>query len=216
MPEFVVLHYTAMTPAAAAIARLCDPAFEVSAHYVISEAGEVTQLVAEVRRAWHAGAGSWRGRDDMNSRSIGIELVNDGASPFAEPLLSALQPCLAGILARWSIPPWNVIGHSDMAPGRKIDPGRSFPWTRLEDKELALGPYALARVELDELPPCETLFRADALAAGYPDGPCETLLEAFRSRFAPQRSGPLSRRDMGDIARLRTLMETFDKDRPQA
>jgi len=136
-PTLIVLHYTAMTPAAAAIERLCDPAYEVSAHYVIGEGGELWQLVEEHKRAWHAGAGSWRGQDDINSRSIGIEMVNDGQSPYAARLMITLEALLPQIMARWGISAAGVIGHSDMAPGRKIDPGPHFDWARLEAKGLA-------------------------------------------------------------------------------
>lgn len=136
-PRFVVLHYTAMASAEAAIARLCDPAFEVSAHYVIARNGTCTQLVAEDQRAWHAGAGSWQGLDDLNSRSIGIELDNGGDHPYSAPLMDSLDQLLPGILRRWNIPPQHVIAHSDLAPGRKVDPGTRFDWQRLERQGLA-------------------------------------------------------------------------------
>ena len=126
-----------MTPAEAAIERLCDPEYEVSAHYVIGECGTLWQLVEEEMRAWHAGAGSWLGQDDINSRSIGIEMVNDGESPYAEPLMATLEALLPDIMTRWGIPPEGVIGHEDMAPGRKIDPGPLFDWARLDAKGLA-------------------------------------------------------------------------------
>src|SRR5690606_35918468 len=112
-----------MASAEAALARLCDPVAEVSAHYLIGRDGRIWQLVEEEARAWHAGTGEWRGRGDVNSRSIGIELDNDGRSPFAAPLMDALEALLPGILARWSIPTHGVIAHSDFAPARKIDPG---------------------------------------------------------------------------------------------
>lgn len=136
-PQFVVLHYTAMANADAAVRWLCDPVSEVSAHYVICKTGAVYGLVAETKRAWHAGAGCWGGITDMNSASIGIELDNDGATPFTPPLMRALTALLGGILARWQIPPRNVIGHSDFAPGRKIDPGPLFDWARLAGAGLA-------------------------------------------------------------------------------
>ena len=138
-PSLVVLHYTAMQSASAAIDRLCDPAYEVSAHYVIARDGQVTLLVPEDQRAWHAGAGQWQGQVDINSRSIGIELDNTGAHPFPEPQMVALETVLGGILGRWGIAPENVIGHSDMAPGRKVDPGPHFDWTRLARQNLAAG-----------------------------------------------------------------------------
>lgn len=136
-PTLIVLHYTVMTPAERALERLCDPDFEVSAHYVIGECGTLWKLVAEDKRAWHAGVGEWRGKDDINSRSVGIEMVNDGESPFTEPLMQALEVLLPQIMKRWDISAEGVIGHSDMAPGRKIDPGPHFDWARLERQGLA-------------------------------------------------------------------------------
>ena len=130
-PSLVVIHYTAMESAEAALARLCDPAAEVSSHWLIGADGALFSLVAEEMRAWHAGAGSWGDVVDVNSASIGIELDNDGVSPFPEAQMVALEELLGGVLARWGIPPEGVIGHSDSAPGRKIDPGPRFDWGRL-------------------------------------------------------------------------------------
>jgi N-acetylmuramoyl-L-alanine amidase len=136
----VVLHYTAMKTAQAALDRLCDPKAEVSAHYLISETGQVWQLVPEHKRAWHAGAGQWGDVSDVNSRSIGIELANPGDCPFPEPQMAALEVLLADVLARWGIPPKAVIGHSDMAPDRKQDPGHRFDWQRLARQGLSIWP----------------------------------------------------------------------------
>lgn len=136
-PTLIVLHYTAMTSARAALERLCDPAAEVSAHYLIGPDGTLWQLVRECDRAWHAGAGAWRGQSDINSRSIGIELDNRGDHPFGEPQMAALEALLESVMARWEIPAAGVIGHSDMAPGRKVDPGPRFDWARLERQGLA-------------------------------------------------------------------------------
>ncbi len=192
MPELIVIHYTAMQSAEAALERLCDPAAEVSAHYLISRKGEVFQLVAEEQRAWHAGAGEWKGRDDVNSRSIGIELDNAGSHPFAEPQMQALEALMRGIMARWRIPPDGVIGHSDMAPGRKIDPGPRFDWARLMRQGLAAFPCD------GPLPETCTkeAFRKCAAAKGF-TAPCddETLLHAVRLRYRPWATGPLVPQD---------------------
>src|SRR6056297_873269 len=118
-PSLVVLHYTAMESAEAALDRLCDPDAEVSAHYLVDERGAVLALVPEDRRAWHAGAGSWGAIGDVNSHSVGIELVNSGERPFAEFQFQALELLLDAVMRRWRIPPKGIIGHSDMAPGRK-------------------------------------------------------------------------------------------------
>lgn len=126
-----------MPDCAAALDRLCDAQAEVSAHYLIRRDGQVFQLVAEDQRAWHAGAGQWGGIADVNSHSIGIELDNDGASPFGEPLMAALERLLPEVMQRWSISPAGVLGHSDTAPGRKSDPGPRFDWARLVRQGLA-------------------------------------------------------------------------------
>ncbi|MFW5654959.1 MAG: N-acetylmuramoyl-L-alanine amidase [Roseicyclus sp.] len=196
-PELVVLHFTAMGSAEAARRALCDPAREVSAHWLIARDGGMTALVDEERRAWHAGAGTWHGLDDVNSRSIGIELDNDGASPFSEPLMAALEEVLGGVLARWNIPPEGVIGHSDMAPGRKRDPGPRFDWRRLARRGLSVWPEISGPVAVDP-----DAFRADALAFGYPDIDDASLLAAFRLRFRPAARGPLDGIDCAMAARL--------------
>ncbi len=182
-PTLVVLHHTAMATAEAALARLRDPAAEVSAHYLVAEDGRVWRLVDEERRAWHAGAGSWLGMDDVNSRSIGIELANPGPlagfPPFPEPLMAALEALLDAVMARWGLPPAAVIAHSDMAPGRKADPGPKFDWRRLARGGRAVAPAGRGDAGW-------AAFRAAAAAAGYPDGgdPAE-LLAAARLRCRP-------------------------------
>ena len=194
-PSLIVLHYTAMASCGAALDRLCDPAAEVSAHYLISEVGDVLALVAEDMRAWHAGAGSWQGLDDINSRSIGIELANDGAGPFAHGQMRALEALLHGIMARWAIGPEGVIAHSDMAPGRKADPGARFDWRRLALGGLSVWP--------DRAEPGQTRsFGADARRFGYPDVGADLVLAAFRLRFRPWATGPLDSIDAGIIADL--------------
>lgn len=140
----VVLHYTGMETAQAALERLCDPAAEVSAHYLITEKGELFQLVAEDQRAWHAGVSRWGEVVDVNSHSIGIELVNMGHhlgySPFPHPQMLCLERLLRGILDRWQITPERVVGHEHVAPGRKIDPGEKFDWALLARLGLAKWP----------------------------------------------------------------------------
>lgn len=161
-PEMLILHYTGMPSAKSALKWLCTPESSVSAHYFVYETGKILQLVPESRRAWHAGAGSWRGLDDINSRSIGIEIVNmghegaqvdpdDPRKPLPVPPLN-LQPLPAfpkrqitaviklvtDICDRWGIPKQNVLAHSDIAPRRKRDPGEAFPWERLH-AEAGLG-----------------------------------------------------------------------------
>ncbi|WP_260598730.1 N-acetylmuramoyl-L-alanine amidase [Sphingomonas endolithica] len=138
----IVLHYTGMESAEAAIRRLTDPLAKVSAHYLVNEDGVVLRMVAEDKRAWHAGRSHWRGITDVNSASIGIEIVNPGHEfgyrPFAEEQIDALLPLIAEIKQRYDIGRGNVVGHSDIAPTRKQDPGELFPWARLAKVRLAL------------------------------------------------------------------------------
>jgi N-acetylmuramoyl-L-alanine amidase len=195
-PDLVVLHYTAMESCAAARTRLCDPQAEVSAHYLISEAGFIEALVPEEARAWHAGAGTWGSVSDVNSRSIGIELANTGGQPFAEPQMAALTRLLDQVMSRWAIPPQRVIGHSDMAPDRKGDPGARFDWRRLALLGCSVWPSPGDA-------PTEAFFPA-LRAFGYPEAAPDALLTAFRLRFRPAASGPLDRVDAGmafDLAR---------------
>lgn len=190
--ELVVLHYTVLG-CAEALERLCDPVAEVSAHYLIDRDGTVLSLVDEAGRAWHAGAGAWGGAGDVNSRSIGIELANSGQEPFPEPQIAALERLLAGVLERHGLGPEAVIGHSDMAPERKGDPGARFDWRRFSLRRLAVWPEMAAPGD----------WIADLRAFGYPDAPPETLLAAFRLRFRPWACGPLDDTDRALAAGLR-------------
>ncbi len=194
-PDLVVLHYTAMHSAKDACDTLCNPKTEVSAHYLIAEDGEILQLVEEDMRAWHAGAGAWGAVTDVNSRSIGIEIANPGTSPFAAPQMDALEQVLSGIVDRWSIRPERVIGHSDMAPGRKIDPGPRFDWRRLARAGLAVWPKLATPGD----------WAHDMRRFGYAaEVAPETLLSAFRLRFRPGVTGPLDDTDRAlaaDLAR---------------
>ncbi len=134
-PNCLILHYTGMPTGEAALKALTDPACEVSAHYLVWEDGSIDQLVAESDRAWHAGRGSWKGESDLNSASIGIEIVNpghDGGSPpFPDPQIEATIALARDISERWAIAPERVLAHSDIAPARKRDPGEVFPWATL-------------------------------------------------------------------------------------
>jgi N-acetylmuramoyl-L-alanine amidase len=134
-PDMLVLHYTGMKTAKGAVARLRDPEAKVSAHYVVDEDGAILRLVAEERRAWHAGRGVWQGETDCNAASIGIEIVNPGHEfgyrEFPEEQIDAVISLISDIRTRWTIPDCRIIGHSDLAPERKQDPGELFPWKRL-------------------------------------------------------------------------------------
>lgn len=198
-PSLVVIHYTAMASCAEARDRLCDPAAEVSAHWLVDRDGTALQLVDEAARAWHAGAGAWGGADDINSRSIGIELQNTGAEPFPEPQMAALERLLRTILQRWDIRPQGVIGHSDMAPQRKGDPGARFDWRRLALQGLSVWPAPAAPGD----------FTADLRRFGYPDVAPDHLLAAFRLRFRPWAQGP---QDATDAALAADLAARFPVD----
>ncbi len=193
-PDMVVLHYTAMGCAKDALDTLCNPDNEVSAHYLIGRDGRVVQMVEDAARAWHAGAGRWAGCNDINSRSIGIELDNDGFSPFSAVLMDALEELLAGIMSRWDIPAHHVIAHSDLAPLRKSDPGARFDWRRLALRGLSVWP-----AEGEDSPLSESL---EALGYDLSEFGREACLHAFRLRFAPWRTGDETVADRSDAASL--------------
>ena len=195
-----------MSSAKAAADTLCNPDNEVSAHYLISEDGEVLSLVPEAMRAWHAGAGQWGAVSDVNSRSIGIELSNTGFAPFAAAQMDALTDLLKGITARWAIRPERVIGHSDMAPGRKIDPGPRFDWRRIAHEGISVWPVS------QKLPQDvgTARFAAAMAAFGYTaTNDPELLLATFRLRFRPRHTGPL---DATDLAMISDLAARFPVD----
>jgi N-acetylmuramoyl-L-alanine amidase len=202
-----------MASAQAAADTLCNPATEVSAHYLIAQSGEVLSLVPEALRAWHAGAGRWGAVTDVNSRSIGIELANTGVTPFAAAQMDALIDLLKGIKARWAIRPERVIGHSDMAPGRKIDPGARFDWRRLALEGLSVWPATAATASsLEQVlqGANDARFVAAMTAFGYTaTDDVDLLLKTFRLRFRPHFAGPL---DDVDMVRICDLARRFPVD----
>jgi N-acetylmuramoyl-L-alanine amidase len=185
--SMIVLHYTGMVDAASAILRLTDPAAKVSSHYLITEDGSVVRLVAEEKRAWHAGQAHWRGIDDVNSASIGIELVNpgheNGYRPFAEPQMQALLPLMADIVARHGVTRGNIVGHSDVAPSRKDDPGELFDWERLAKLRLALP---RPRRHLTDPFWNDSSFLLALERFGYQVVDREAAVRAFQRRFRPE------------------------------
>ncbi|HEY8603973.1 N-acetylmuramoyl-L-alanine amidase [Tsuneonella suprasediminis] len=187
--SMVVLHYTEMENAEVALDRLCDPQAEVSAHYLISEAGEVVRLVPEEQRAWHAGQSYWRGHRDVNSASIGIELDHPGHAlgyrPFSDAQIDALVPLLARIVKRYDIPRANVVAHSDVAPARKVDPGELFPWDRLAEYGLCLPkPEKLERGDPFDN---DAAFYLALERFGYDITDGHKVVEAFQRRWRPER-----------------------------
>jgi N-acetylmuramoyl-L-alanine amidase len=190
-----------MRSAEEALNRLCNPEAEVSAHYTIDEDGTIYQLVADDKRAWHAGRGYWRGQDNINNVSIGIELVNPGHEfgyrPFPEAQMQALIPLCQQLLRHHPIPPHNVIGHSDLAPLRKTDPGELFDWKRLAEHGIGLWaetPVLPEECEALELLPEDIGILQERLAAfgyflaktGCYDEDTEAVIRAFKRHFLPQ------------------------------
>ncbi|MBL6945623.1 MAG: N-acetylmuramoyl-L-alanine amidase [Rhodospirillales bacterium] len=192
--DMLVLHYTGMPTANDALARLCDPAAQVGAHYMIDEDGTVHALIPEDKRAWHAGVSFWRGETDINGRSIGIELVNPGHEfgyrPFPDAQIEALILLAKGILRRHPIPPRNVVGHSDIAPSRKTDPGELFDWKRLAAEGIGLWPEEgdSFGADTDKIPAMLREF-------GYDTSDLAVALMAFRRRFLADQPGPPQMRE---------------------
>lgn len=199
-PNYVVLHQTGKPSLDDALLTLTNPLKSVSAHYLIGRDGRILQLVAEEARAWHAGASWWGGLTDLNSASIGIELDNDGAEPFAEAQIAALLPLLADLKTRYRIPAANFVGHADVAPRRKADPSRLFPWRRLAAAGFGLW------CEPAEGPPAPPGF--DALLAlqalGYDTRDPAAAQLAFRRHHAGDDA--TASLDAADLARLHCLL----------
>jgi len=183
----IVLHYTGMQDGPSALARLRDPEAKVSAHYLIEEDGTVCRLVAEEMRAWHAGRSHWRGITDINSASVGIEIVNPGHEwgyrPFTEEQIDALIPLVAAIKDRHCITRGNIVGHSDIAPARKRDPGELFPWYRLAKLRLALP--RPTRNLMDPMWP-QAGFLLALERFGYDVSEPMAAIMAFQRRYRPE------------------------------
>ncbi len=189
--DMLILHYTGMNSARAALRRLCDPAARVSAHYLIDEDGALYRLVDEAMRAWHAGESAWRGDTNINDRSIGIELVNPGHEfgyrRFPEPQMAALIDLCRDTLARHPIPPANILGHSDVAPLRKQDPGELFDWGRLADSGIGLWPAAVTADAgaRDGAAALATLGRIGYTVGSDGDDASVAAVGAFQRRYRP-------------------------------
>ena len=184
--DMLVLHYTGMPSVEAALTRLTDPTAKVSAHWLIGEDGAITALVPETMRAWHAGVAFWRGAQGVNARSIGIELVNPGHEfgyrPFPERQLAALLELARDITARHPIPARNVVGHADVAPRRKMDPGELFHWRRLAGTGVGLWPEEACDLILEP-----DLIRGLLASIGYEIEDLFATLKAFQRHFRPER-----------------------------
>jgi N-acetylmuramoyl-L-alanine amidase len=179
-PGVVILHHTTNDDAETALRTLTHPLKEVSAHYLIGRDGKIYYLVDEAKRAWHAGDSFWGGIRDLNSVSIGIELDNNGREAFPEIQIEALIALLDDVVTRWKIPRSNILGHGDVAPGRKVDPSALFPWQRLARAGLGLWcepPFAPVAPEVDD-----ALLLA---ALGYDITRLDAAMAAFRRHWVP-------------------------------
>jgi N-acetylmuramoyl-L-alanine amidase len=213
--DMLVLHYTGMRTAAQAVERLCDPDARVSAHYVIEENGVIWRLVPENRRAFHAGVSCWEGESDLNAVSLGIEIVNPGHEwgyrPYPEAQMAAVEALCADLISRHAIPAHRVVGHSDIAPDRKADPGELFDWPRLARAGIGIWPGAKSSDPAREIDPAQAL--ADLAAIGY----CATerslrpAVTAFQRRFRQSRCD--GRLDPETAARLSEVRAAFDRAR---
>jgi N-acetylmuramoyl-L-alanine amidase len=231
VPDMIVLHYTGMPDNDAAIRLLCNSAAEVSAHYVVLQDGYIIQLVAEARRAWHAGSSSWAGESDINSRSIGIEIANPGHDhgypEFPRRQVAAVTALCRGILTRHKVPAERVLAHSDVAPARKQDPGEKFPWRLLAESGIGLwvppaplnsaGPiYVLGETNpaIEELQKLLANFGYGVSPSGYFDGTTRDALAAFQRHFRPQKvDGVL---DVSTMTTLKAVIAARDARRERA
>ena len=209
--DMLVIHYTGMESEKAAMDNLCNVDAGVSAHYIISEDGSVNRLVDEDKRAWHAGVAWWRGALDINSRSIGIELVNPGHEfgyqPFPELQMDALISLAQAIMRRHHIPPRNIVGHSDVAPTRKSDPGELFNWQRLAKSGIGLWPDGW----VPKNAPVEDVS-AMFSAFGYETADMDATITAFQRHFMPERvDGIADDETIGRLSRLIDLTLTDDQ-----
>ncbi len=223
-PNCLILHYTGMSTGGGALGLLTDPASEVSAHYLIWEDGRIDQLVAENRRAWHAGKAVWKGESDLNSASIGIEIVNPGHDgglpPFPERQIAATIALARDLCSRLKISPERVLGHSDVAPLRKRDPGEAFPWEALwrggVGHWVPAAPPSGAPLfgHEEEGPPVRALQAMLALygygveLSGVYDRHTRAVLTAFQRHFRPERVD--GEADASTVATLKALIEALE------
>jgi N-acetylmuramoyl-L-alanine amidase len=219
-PDILLLHYTGMSTGAEALARLRDPIAKVSAHYLVHEDGAIVQMVPEGRRAWHAGAGAWAGRRDVNSASIGVEIVNGGHAgglpPYPDAQIEAVVALSRDLVGRWGIRPERVLAHSDVAPERKEDPGERFPWDRLARAGVGhwvapappgdgrfLSPGEEGR-PVEALQAMLALYGYECPVTGRFDPHTAAVVTAFQRHFRPARVDGVA--DASTITTLRDLL----------
>jgi N-acetylmuramoyl-L-alanine amidase len=222
--NMLVLHYTGMQSAEAAIERLCDPEAKVSAHYVVEEDGALWRLVPEERRAFHAGVSCWEGEHDLNWVSIGIEIVNPGHEwgyrPFPEAQMAVVEHLCRDLAGRYRIPRHRIVGHSDIAPDRKSDPGELFDWPRLARAGIGLWPEPQPQFARRRGRGVGVIERAAALSDLARIGYCvnrgteAVALAAFQRRFRPERWDGLF--DGETCLRLRQVRTAFEEARAES
>jgi N-acetylmuramoyl-L-alanine amidase len=214
--DLLVLHYTGMETGQAALDRMRDPEAKVSAHYMVWEDGLICQLVDEARRAWHAGLSTWHGDDDLNSRSIGIEIVNGGHDfplpggklpPYPDAQIDAVIDLSKAILARHPIPQTRIVAHSDIAPKRKIDPGEHFPWPRLASAGIGLWPEEAGGSGCVWMGGDPGGLNRQLGAIGYDLSDIPATLRAFQRRFLPDAVTGLA--DARTLRRLAHVAEAY-------
>jgi len=223
LPDMIVLHYTGMPDVEGALARLCTAGTDVSAHYVVLEDGRIVQCVQEAKRAWHAGVASWAGEDDINSCSIGIEIVNRGHDwgypDFPSRQIAAVIALCRGIILRRDIPAHRIVGHSDVAPARKKDPGEKFPWRSLANSGVGhwVEPAPIVRGDVLKMGSegDNVLALQDSLAqygygikaTGKFDTPTMEVVTAFQRHFRPERVDGIA--DQSTLKTLQALRESL-------
>ncbi|HEY4985372.1 MAG TPA: N-acetylmuramoyl-L-alanine amidase [Bradyrhizobium sp.] len=223
LPDMVVLHYTGMPDVEGAITQLCSAGTDVSAHYIVLEDGRIVQSVPEARRAWHAGVSSWSGEDDINSCSIGIEIVNRGHDwgypDFPSRQIAAVTALCRGIMLRRGVPTHRVLGHSDVAPARKKDPGEKFPWHSLANSGVGhwVQPAAIVRGEtlklgsigddVRDLQQALARYGYGLSATGKYDGLTMEVVAAFQRHFRPARVDGIA--DRSTFTTLHSLLSSL-------
>ncbi len=223
LADMIVLHYTGMPDVEGAIARLCTAGTDVSAHYIVLEDGRIVQCVPEAKRAWHAGVASWAGEEDINSCSIGIEIVNRGHDwgypEFPLRQIAAVIALCRGIMLRRGVPSHRVLGHSDVAPARKKDPGEKFPWHSLANSGVGhwVQPAPIVRGETIKLGTINEDVRDMQLAlatygyavptSGKYDGATMEVVSAFQRHFRPERVDGVA--DQSTLTTLRSLLASL-------
>jgi N-acetylmuramoyl-L-alanine amidase len=219
-PDMLILHYTGMEDAKKACRWLCDPVSKVSCHYLVDEHGAIVQMVDEGMRAWHAGVSSWKDEDDVNSSSIGIEIQNPGHTAgypdFPEAQMLAVIALCKDIVARYGIHPARVLGHSDIAPDRKIDPGEKFDWARLHRQGIGHwvkpepvdgGPFLQLGDQGQSVEALQAMLRLYGYGVeitGLYDGPTQVTVRAFQRHFRPARVDGIA--DSSTVTTLHRLL----------